>query len=43
MLQPGAAAMNREDAVRLLSELHDVQARLDRLRRGLRGLLEEDG
>jgi hypothetical protein len=43
MLQPGAAAMNREDAVRLLRELHDVQARLDRLRSGLRALLEADG
>jgi hypothetical protein len=43
MLQPGAAAMNREDAMRLLSELRDVQARLDRLRSGLRALLDADG
>jgi hypothetical protein len=42
MLQPGAPAMSREDAMRLLAELGDVQARLDRLRRGLRVLLAED-
>jgi hypothetical protein len=42
MLQPGAAAMNREDAMRLLSELGDVQARLDHLRAGLRALLADD-
>jgi hypothetical protein len=43
MLQPGSAAMNREDAMRLLAELGDVRARLDHLRRGLRALLAEDG
>jgi hypothetical protein len=42
MLQPGSAAMNREDAMRLLAELGDVRARLDRLRHGLRALLAED-
>jgi hypothetical protein len=42
MLQPGAAAMDREDAMRLLAELGEVQARLDRLRRGLRALLAEN-
>jgi hypothetical protein len=42
MLQPGSAAMNREDAMRLLAELGDVQARLDRLGHGLRALLAED-
>jgi hypothetical protein len=41
MLQPGSLAMTREDAMRLLTELGDVQARLDRLRRGLRALLNE--
>jgi hypothetical protein len=41
LLQPGAAAMDREDAMRLLSELRDVQARLDRLRRGLAALLAD--
>ena len=42
MLQPGAAAMDREDAMRLLAELGEVRARLDHLRRGLRALLAED-
>ena len=40
MLQPGSMAMKREDAMRLLSE---VRGRLDRLRDGLRALLEDDG
>jgi hypothetical protein len=44
MLQPGSLAMKREDAMRLLADLGDVQARLDQLRDGLRVLLaEEDG
>jgi hypothetical protein len=34
--------MNREDAMRLLAELGDVQARLDRLGHGLRAVLAED-
>jgi hypothetical protein len=42
MLRPGALAMTREDASHLLRELGDVQRRLDRLRDGLRALLEED-
>jgi hypothetical protein len=41
MLQPGSMAMTREDAMRLLGELGDVQQRLDRLRDGLRTLLDE--
>jgi len=40
MLAPGAAALKREDAIRLLAELQDVQKRLDRLRDGLAKLLE---
>jgi hypothetical protein len=42
LLQPGVSAMNREDAMRLLGELGEVQARLDRLRRGLAALLAEE-
>jgi hypothetical protein len=41
MLQPGALALKREEAMQLLSELAEVQERLDRLRDGLRALLEE--
>jgi hypothetical protein len=41
MLQPGAPAMTREDASQLLRELGEVQGRLDRLREGLRALLDE--
>jgi hypothetical protein len=43
MLQPGALAMTREDASQLLRDLSEVQGRLDRLRDGLRALLDEDG
>lgn len=44
MLQPGSMAMKREDAMRLLGELGEVQGRLDQLRDSLRALLgEEDG
>ncbi len=39
MLQPGAMAMKREDAVRLLGELGEVKGWLDRLCNGLRALL----
>jgi hypothetical protein len=42
MLSPGARdAVGREDALRLLTELHDVQGRLDALKRRLRELAEE--
>jgi hypothetical protein len=34
--------MNREDAMQLLRELGEVQARLDRLRRGLAALLAQE-
>jgi hypothetical protein len=34
--------MTREDASQLLRELGEVQGRLDRLRAGLRALLEDD-
>jgi hypothetical protein len=42
MLAPGARdAVGREDALKLLTELHDVQGRLDDLKRRLRELAEE--
>jgi hypothetical protein len=42
MLAPGARdAISREDAMRLLTELHDVQGRFDALKRRLRELAEE--
>jgi len=42
MLRPGARdAVGREDALRLLAELGDVQGRHDDLKRRLRELAEE--
>jgi len=42
MLSPRARdAVGREDALQLLTELHDVQGRLDNLKRRLRELAEE--
>jgi hypothetical protein len=43
MLQPGARAMLREDAMSLLRELGGVEERVERLRSGLRLLLEDEG
>jgi hypothetical protein len=41
MLRPGAPdAVGREDALRLLAELGDVQGRLDDLKRRLRQLAD---
>jgi hypothetical protein len=34
--------MRREDTMQLLGELGEVEAHLDRLRSGLRALLEDD-
>jgi hypothetical protein len=42
MLQPGAMAMKREDAMRLLRQVDAIEERLERLRGGLRSLLDED-
>ena len=42
MLQPGSLAMKREDAMRLLGDLGEVQGRLDQLRDGLRALLASE-
>jgi hypothetical protein len=42
MLRPGARdAVGREDALRLLAELGDVQGRLDDVKRWLREVAEE--
>jgi hypothetical protein len=43
MLRPGTpAGLSREEAMRLLAELEDVKVRLERLRDGLRRLVEEN-
>ena len=43
MLSPGARdAVGREQALQLLTELHDVQGRLDDLKRRLRELANEE-
>ena len=43
MLTPGTQApIERDEALRLLDELTDVQRRLERLRSGLRALVDED-
>jgi hypothetical protein len=42
MLNPGAtASLSREEAMRLITEVADLQARLERLRLGLRALVDE--
>jgi len=41
MLAPGAQALSREEALRLLGELGEVEQRLARLRNELRRLAEE--
>ena len=42
MLTPGAKAVTREEAMLLFQELGEVRDRLNRLRRTLRQLAEED-
>ena len=42
MLNPGAtASLSREEAIRLITEVADLQAGLERLRVGLRELIDE--
>jgi hypothetical protein len=42
MLDPGATtSLSREEAMRLITEMADLQARLERLRVGLRQLVDE--
>jgi hypothetical protein len=44
MLQPGAKAeLSREDAMRLIAELQDVEGRLMRLKAGLQHLVDDQG
>jgi hypothetical protein len=42
MLNPGAtASLSREEAMRLITDVAELQARLERLRAGLRQLVDE--
>ncbi len=41
MLPPGTKALDREEAMKLLSELHEVQTRLRNLRNALRAVLDD--
>lgn len=41
MLRPGAPALDREEAMRLVRELQDLERQLRTLRRGLQELLSE--
>ena len=43
MLRPGAPALDREEAIRLVRELQDLEQQLRRLREGLQRLLTETG
>jgi vacuolar-type H+-ATPase subunit D/Vma8 len=43
MLRPGAPALDREAAMRLVRELQDLERELRTLRRGLQDLLAETG
>ena len=43
MLRPGAPALDREEAMRLVRELQDLEGQLRRLRQGLQELLAEGG
>jgi hypothetical protein len=43
MVNPGASAsLSREEAMRLITDVAELQARLERLRLGLRRLVEEN-
>ena len=43
MLRPGAPALDREEAMRLVRELQDLERQLRRLRHGLQDLLSDSG
>jgi hypothetical protein len=43
MLRPDERALTRDRALALFEQLEELQAELDRLRTGLRALLEEPG
>ena len=42
MLQPGTKALSREDAMKLIAELQEVEGRLKRLKVGLQRLVNDD-
>ena len=41
MLRPGAPALDREEAIRLVRELQGLERQIRRLREGLRQLLDQ--
>jgi hypothetical protein len=43
MLRPGAPALDREEAMRLVRELQDLERQMRTLRQGLQELLYETG
>ena len=43
MLRPGAPALDREEAMRLVRELQDLERQMRTLRRGIQELLSEIG
>jgi vacuolar-type H+-ATPase subunit D/Vma8 len=43
MLRPGAPALDREEAIRLVRELQSLERQMRTLRRGLEQLLTESG
>jgi hypothetical protein len=42
MRQPGTKALSREDAMRLIAELQDMEGRLTRLKVGLQRPVDEE-
>ncbi len=42
MLQPGTKALDRETAMRLITELQDLERRMRALREALRGVLDQE-
>jgi vacuolar-type H+-ATPase subunit D/Vma8 len=43
MLRPGAPALDREEAMRLVRELQELERQMRTLRRGIQELLSETG
>ena len=42
MLEPGTKALDREDAMRLIAELQDVEGRRKRVKTALQRLVDEE-
>jgi hypothetical protein len=40
MLQPGSGALDREEAMRLIAELQDLERRMQALRQALTGVMK---